>query len=138
MHTCMLSTKDIYGSVSVGTSLACESHNVWTNRTKSDTAITLVHFPLVPSSVCTKTHPTQGSVALSTLTVRCNHHPPPECAHLPRWKFHTRELTTALPIVPGTHPPSTVCLSESACSRDLRQVESDSICPFVTGLLHSA
>lgn len=78
------------------------------------------------------------SVQLSTVEfIHVIGQPSPERVHLPKLKLGPHETLTpsSPPSAPGAHP-STFCLCEFDDSGDPTEVESHSICPFVTGLFH--
>ena len=75
-----------------------------------------------------------SSVALSTVTLLCNHHyhASPELLHLPKLKLYL--LTSNAPPLPPGNNHYTV--SESDYFRYHVNVESNNTCPFVSGLFH--
>lgn len=83
------------------------------------------------------------SVAWNTHVLSCNHHDHPALELFSSsqvetlFSFNTNSPSLPPPSVPGTYRPP-FCLCGSDFSRDLQEVESYHVCPFVTGLFHLA
>lgn len=79
-------------------------------------------------------------MVLSAFTCLCHYHchPSPRPFHLSHLKLYSlNNFSFPLPPAPCGHH-STFCLSELHCCRYLKEVESYSICPFMSDLFHLA